>query len=354
MFTWTETPLTEMWHQLRYLRSPANVRNLLSGQIISCRTPMRSSDSELDKRSREIASCIRQADEYYKAADTVGLATHPLLQFYGAECLAKAVVLANNSSILLSNINYHGLTTRANTAADSSDKKRLQAYSNDSSIWRIEDEFAVTNQGVFLELCKTIGESEQCVGTVLKLKNLFKILPDLDNLYRRHYSENSNCFYLYSNPRKSSEGKVTIYFDRREDIPDIAAVFPEFISSFVEDEMTFGEQVTARGFISKEPMDLPLTFGAVHEGTVGGRYFIRPLECGLKESFSVIFAAMFILSNVVRYKPAFWMEQLEGNSSGSASLAEALCNLAKRRLPNEALNAIWHEEFTYGTPGRLS
>ena len=353
MFTWTETPLTEMWHQLRYLRSPANVRNLLSGEIMSRRTPM-PSDSELDRRSREIASCIRQADEYYKAADTVGLATHPLLQFYGAECLAKAVVLANNSSIWLSNINYHGLTTRANTAADSSDKARLQAYSNDSSIWRIEDEFAVTNQGVFLELCKTIGKSVPCVGAVLKMKDLFKILPDLDNLYRRHYRENSNCFYLYSKPQKSSEGKVEIYFNRGENIHDIAAVFPEFISSFVEDEMTYGEQVAARGFISKEPMDLPLTFGVVQKGTVGGRYFIRPLECGLKEPFSIIFAARFILSNVVRYKPVFWMEQLEGNSSGSASLAEALCNLAKRRLPNEALNAIWHEEFTYGTPGRLS
>ena len=117
--------------------------------------------------------------------------------------------------------------------------------------------------------------------------------------------------------------------------------------------MTFGEQVTARGFISKEPMDLPLTFGVVQKGTVGGRYFIRPLECGLKEPFSIIFAAMFILSNVVRYKPVFWMEQLEGNTSGSASLAEALCNLAKRRLPNEALNAIWQEEFEYGTPARV-
>jgi hypothetical protein len=334
---------------------------------MSCRKPRRSSDSELDKRSREIASCIRQADEYYKAADTVGLATHPLLQFYGAECLAKAVVLANNPSIWLSDINYHGLTTRANTAADSSDRAKLQAYSKDSSIWTIEDEFAVTNKGVFLELCQTIGESVP-EGAVLNLKDLFKILPDLANLYRRHYNEHPLCLYLHSEPQKSSEGKVYIYFRTEESINNICNLFTEFQSDFLVNEeaasgvgtdgyymaevdLPQGIHASCKGFISKGQMDLPLTFGSVQRGTVGGLYFIRPLECGLKESFSVIFAAMFILSNVVRYKPAFWMEQLEGNSSGSASLAEALCNLAKRRLPNEALNAIWHEEFTYGTPG---
>ena len=97
MFTWTETPLAAMWNHLRYLGSPANVARLLSGEVDSGRTHTLPRSSDLDKRSYEIASCIRQADGYYRAADAVGLAVHPLLQFYGAEALAKASILANDT-----------------------------------------------------------------------------------------------------------------------------------------------------------------------------------------------------------------------------------------------------------------
>src|SRR5687768_9895481 len=111
MFTWTETPLTDMWNHLRYLGSSANVARLLSGEIESGRHTALPRSSDLDKRSYEIASCIRQADGYYRAAAAVGLAVNPLLQFYGAEALAKASILANDTSVWLSDISYHGLST---------------------------------------------------------------------------------------------------------------------------------------------------------------------------------------------------------------------------------------------------
>jgi hypothetical protein len=85
VFTWTETPIVEMWRHLRYLRSPLNVLNLLSGKIKSKRVEKWPESEQLRERAYEIAACIQQADEYYRSADAVGLATHPLLQFYGAE-----------------------------------------------------------------------------------------------------------------------------------------------------------------------------------------------------------------------------------------------------------------------------
>lgn len=83
----------------------------------------------------------------------MGLATQPLLQFYGAHALVKSVILANTDK-KLSDLNYHGLSTRANTATDSDTQKELQDYSNDSSKWEIEKEYAITNNGVFPYLCK--------------------------------------------------------------------------------------------------------------------------------------------------------------------------------------------------------
>ena len=116
MHIWTDTPLDEIWNQLRYLSSPPNVRNVLSGRVESGRDcPWPESDA-LDKQANEIASCIRQADEYFQASRAVGMETRPLLQFYGAESLAKAVILASDNALSLIDLRFHGLSTRPNTA----------------------------------------------------------------------------------------------------------------------------------------------------------------------------------------------------------------------------------------------
>ena len=99
---------------------------------------------------------------------------------------------------------------------------------------------------------------------------------------------------------------------------------------------------------------MSIEFAACEDGAIAGRFFVRPLESGLHKSTSVLFLAMFILSNLVRYKPAFWMDAIEGRTSDSVFIAEALCNVFERRFPNDVLNLIWHESFTFGTLGYLS
>jgi len=59
MFTWSEMPLVDMWNDLRYLESPANVARLLSGDIESARQHALPRSSDLDERAYEIASCVR-------------------------------------------------------------------------------------------------------------------------------------------------------------------------------------------------------------------------------------------------------------------------------------------------------
>jgi hypothetical protein len=286
MFFWTETPETEIWNQIRYLKSTKNVENLLSGKTNSQR-----------QRAIEIASCIRQADEYYQAAEVVGLVTQPLLQFYGAHALAKAVVLSNTSK-KLSDINYHGLATRANCVTDVNLQKELQNYSDDPSKWEIEKEFAITNHGLFPTLCESIDETIPNIGVVLSFKELLSRIPDLNIIYGRHYNESSSC--------------------------------------------------TAIGGGAAQNSNVPII-----PGNSGGFYLVKPLKSGIYKPFATIFVGLFILSNVVRYKPAFWMQEIEGKISGSASIVENFCNISKRRIPNETLEAIWNEKFEYGVPARM-
>ena len=348
MHIWTETPLTEIWNQMRYLERPSNVCRLLSGGIHSHRKQLYSESEELTTRARRIAACIQQADEYFIASEGVGLATKPLLQFYGAQSLAKALILSNDSGIDLSQLKYHGLSTRASTAK-ATERSTLQTYTDTPSDWAVESEFAIADEGVFPHLSKAAGDTVTSPGTILRFKDLIRCLPDLAQLYRRHYGKSSHCFYLYSEPKLDNQGRYEVFFSSRECLDDLHSAFPEFRIGHEEIE-----KHSHHGFRSAAALPELPTFGVVEEGTVAGKYYVRPHASGIHRSLTIIYASLFILSIVVRYKPAFWIRVMESSETGSVSIVEAFCNLARRRYPNAILEGIWHERFTYGTPARLS
>jgi hypothetical protein len=348
MHVWTDTPLTEIWHQLRYFRSSSNVYGLLTGLIKSNRTSPWAQSESVKQQAYEIASCVQQADEYFQASEQIGLATKPLLQFYGAQALSKALILANDSNIDLSKLRYHGLSTRPSIASEPR-RTELQAYSDNPLKWEIEQEFAVTNDGVLPNLARIVGDNVPRFGIVLRFKELIRIIPDLSKLYRRHYSEPSHCFYLYGEPNLTNQGIFEISFSRRGDINEFLQVFPEFASGFQKEELP-----ERFGFRSKNALTSAPPFGVVQKGTIAGRYYVRPHESGIHESLTILYSTLFILGNVVRYKPAFWMKVIESKETGSVSIVEALCNLVKRRLPNDVLEGIWHENFTYGSAAYIS
>jgi hypothetical protein len=345
MFTWSETPLVDLWGQLRYLASSANVYDLLSGQLGIQRQlgsqslPLYNKSDALKARAHEIASCIRQADEYYRSSDSVSLATQPLLQFYGAESLAKAVILANVPDSQLSDMNYHGLSTNPNVAKDNVEE--LKAYSSNPNSWEVEKQFAITNKGVFPLLCKSVGDTLPPEGTVFFFKELLSTIPDMATRYA-HFQETSHCFYLSGYPEYNQDKKLHVSFSPREKLSKVIKVFPEFENDFEQ---------TGDGFLSRSTMNGYPPFLCLQEGTVAGIYLVRPVAGGIYHSFPILFATLFILSNIVRYKPAFWMKVIEGQSTGIISIVEAFCSIAKRRLPNDVLDAIWNEKFKYGTPG---
>jgi hypothetical protein len=344
---WTDSPVREIWQQLRYLRSQANVVNLLSGRTRSARTTHWPDSDDLKRRAYDISSCIEQADQYFHAAQEVGLATKPLLQFYGAQALAKALVIANDDAIKLHDLRYHGLSSRASTATAVNEKKTLQNYSDGLVDWTIEEEFAVTHDGVFPYLAGCAGDRVPARGLVLYFKDLLRITPDLSDLFTLHYGERSHAFYTYGKPQVGSDGHYSVSFSK-VDKGTVRSIFPEFDNNY--------EEIDHRGnpgFLSLKKVDHKPDFGIEVSGTVAGIYFTRPHPCGIVSPLSVLYAAQFILSNVVRYKPAFWMRVLEGRSTGSASIVEALCNLVERRFPCEILGTLWNERFSFGSPGYL-
>lgn len=345
MHIWTSSPNEEIWRQLRYLTSVANVESLLSGTT-SSRRSTRWTSADASRAAHEIAACVRQADEYFRAAGCVGLPTKPLLLFYGAQSLAKAAILANDSTLELRSLNYHGLNTRPSTAAEP-DRVSLQGYVDTPPSWTLEDEFAVSHDGVFPHLCRICGNTEVRQGVIFRFKELVRVLPDLSGIFARHYGEASHCIYLYSGPDIESDNRLHVYFSVASH-GEITSVFPEFTTGF---EAVFMHD-DVPGYRKQDSADLG--FATLEKGTIAGRYLVRSLQAGIHASMPVMFAAMFILRNVVTYKPAFWMDVIEGRTSGSVSIAESLCNVFERRFPNDILESIWQESFTFGAPGYVT
>ncbi len=84
----TEHPTREMWKYLRRFVDGAYVEELICKQH-----GISDQSRNIKKQARQLAYCIRQAEEYFEAAEHVGLPTKPNLLYYGAASLSSALIL---------------------------------------------------------------------------------------------------------------------------------------------------------------------------------------------------------------------------------------------------------------------
>jgi hypothetical protein len=351
MFTWTNQPYESMWNHLRLLQASKNVEALLTGKMRSKRAFILE-DEELTKRkSQQIAYAIKQADEYFAAAETVSIATSPLLYFYGMLSLAKAATVANNKEMLLDDIKYHGLFTRSIT-------EELKQYNDNYEHWRIENEFAVANDGVACEFFKVAHLESLPKNSIIRFKDILKINPEIGELYSRYYNEPACFFPLYS--YKTTEQPFSIEINpQTTNKHDFLKSFDSITNDFdISDEILHSQALILR---SKPHVTAVPKYMGIYYPIPGGRYLVSGLE--YEENSQHIkkyippelcdYIGMFILGDIVRYKQEFWGGIITGEIDGSISLVNLFVSIAENRFPNYILNLIFNEKFEYGSPGRL-
>ena len=207
VFTWSENPMVDMWNHIKFFRNEYNCKRLLKGDIKSQRNLIYEDGENLGKKVKQITMSINQAIEYFEAADHCSINTSPLLYFYGMLSLAKALIVANVKNIFLDDIKYHGLETRPKTES-------LRAYNRNPSLWNMENEYAVTNDGVFKYLCELLGMGVFQNGSVIRFKDILSICPEISNMYEKYYNEPSKILYLYKHEIISkSPYKIKISFE---------------------------------------------------------------------------------------------------------------------------------------------
>lgn len=335
MHLWTDTPISELWNQIRVFRSAANVNQLLTGKLKAQRPYAFPNNEATQQRSQFIAACIRQADDYHVAEQEVTLTTRPLLQYYGAQALAKAVVLVLDQNIGMDVLHYHGLKQNS-----------LASVPGASTILQAA---AAVGDGIFPNFCMVVEGKRPANNAVLRFRELARITPDLKEIYERLTGELSHTFYLSGRPSITGDGYFEVYFSHRVTCNAVASVFPEFSEDFSPTQDPGNPGFRSRSILSEQP-----SFFVMEKGTVAGQYLIRAHSSGIYRSPLVLHAGLFVLSLLVRYQPDLWARAIEGDKDGSAAIVEAFCNLARRRFPHDILSLLWGEPIVLATPAYLT
>jgi hypothetical protein len=337
-----------------FLSKKNNAKSLLAGKIKSARTVVYEQEEVLDKKANQVSLGISQSFEYFRAADSVTIATRPLLYFYGMLSLAKSLIVANKKEIYFENMKYHGLTQQLREPIDTA----LKDYVDKPKDWKMESEYAITRPGVAQHLTELMCGFQFPNDTIVTFKDILSVCPEIAQMFEFFYGEPSKTIYLYRYREISKDPYRLEICPAEKDEKEIFKRIPELVDDFELSPEVLHSQ--ARILTSKSLVKFPEYLG-IYSPPVGGRYIIGGLKYRVGSRYSsryvdpivVDYVAFFILSMCVRYKQDFWGDIVQGKESGVLGLIELYISAAKRRFPNAILNHLFGLNFSYGTPARL-
>jgi hypothetical protein len=333
------------WHLLQFLESSDNLRN-----SIDRHHGWRPSDA----RAREIAACLRQGRLFYLAGAESPIDISPLQFFYGMVAFAKALTLScDRTKSLSSLVPSHGIQDRS--ASNSRLGELATNIEGAGTLAEFNDVVASRNRLCYFDVhfhpqtfVIPCADSAAISGLRLTFKDVLSRIPGMEGLYAATTSELPNTASVTFQAPSFVENKWTIRiddstrYDGRDSLRAIAeewrARFPflrgwrvleaqqawgKSIIQFVNvtpdgDDLAEGGLIEAGGAFIAPPESLHIgRFDDIQQyldpiagGFSGGSYAIAPLQGFHLSEYTLHYAALFMLSSVVRYRPQTWMHVL--------------------------------------------
>ena len=338
MFTLTDRAYETMWRHLHLLSHEMNARRLLQGQLSAGRTACLTPD-DLERKARQVAYCIVQASEYYKAADSVTIDTSPLLYFYGMLALSKALIVANEPGTLLDDIKYHGLKAERSAALPALEEQRVR-----------------TDDGVFARLTNVIQGFRYPKGAAFVLMDVLSISPELSDVYERIFNAPARCLIRYHIRLHSINPYSLEVCVVAPDADYISKRIPELVGDFdLRPNTQGGESAWFKWFRSKPSLPQPPRAFWPYNPAEGGEYLVGALpyyvDGNLERRYLYPplsdYIGMFVLSDCVRYRQDLWRGVVQGRETGVLGLIELFIDVSRRRFPNLILDQLFKEPFEY-------
>jgi YaaC-like protein len=331
------------WNQFLFLESTTNLKPLV--KRLTGRTPSTAV-------ARGIAVCLQQGRLFYQSAAQSPPEIRPLLLFYGTMAFARAVTAAVECVGLEALPQSHGVKDVTPNGAVLSDL--LVRIEPNGTFARFNDVVANRNQlkvigrGLnFRTISLPAAQSADLQNLQLSLKDILARTPTLANLYvatfgEPAYSEQMILDQHAASPRWNLQFyDVTPLTDRttlRQIVESLRTRFPiltkwrlveaarawdRSVLKFVNvpvpanelDEQTLGEfelRFVAQHGIEGPDVDIERILSPLGGGisTGASHVLIAPLAGQYLSEYSLQYLGMFLLSSLVRYRPATWVHAL--------------------------------------------
>jgi len=341
----------ELWFYLGLFSQEGYVRRRLSD--MHANLPIR----KLRERAFRINSCINQAKEYYEAAKSTSILTRPLLLYYGMYSLAKALIYLRNPLIDLNTLKHHGLKQ---PEIPDSPRKLLNSSAklhrngvfyhfsrftqhNHCAISVGEEEGHYESSGI---IPMTTSFEDIPVGQEFLLRELLLSIPELFDVFLITEKKNHRLYEISLELSKNISGNskrlLTFYKkgDKRMSTKSLQRAFSEIkhnteLVTEKEDAILFDRS-------SREDYE-KLVPQRLVESTSHGLYLLSP-DISTSD-MNANFIIMFMLSNVVRYKPPLWQRIL---GSSHKVMIEKFLFSAESKFPHLIVNELLGKIIFFG------
>ncbi|WP_018131387.1 YaaC family protein [Effusibacillus pohliae] len=333
----TEEPYRKMWDTFVYFENEQTASRYLRDQYEKSGLP--EPQRAAYQATPKLIFGIKQARQYYRAAETCDIMTKPLLLYYGMMSLARALIACRDPDYpTTTSVLKHGLSTR---------KLKRDSYCF------IQDEIRVQKDGLFVVLHEMLGGSRFSERQRVVMKDLLAVLPELIPCYQRLYGLPCVCEF----EQKSDEHHT--YWDLPRWILQARGYTrEEFLNMLNRMHTDPSSQANRPVFYLQEcdpPGRLHLHHGSpvAHHplliGDVTGKMHIRYPLAGdfLLPEISLHFMVMFVLGMLCRYETERWGEMILTFLSQDVYLINEFLNLSMRKFPNLILNELFGEQYIF-------
>jgi hypothetical protein len=332
----TEQPYRKLWDTFVYFENEQTTSEFLRNRF---------TESGIDHVQRHVYQAtpkfifsIKQAREYYRAAEACDILTKPLLLYYGMMALAKALITAHDPVYPSStSVLKHGLSTR---------KLKREDYSF------AEDEVRVQKDGIFHVLHRTLGGPHLENQQRFTMKELLAVIPELIPTYHRLYGQaRVGQLEIARKDGQKARWKVPRSFvagcdKTREELLELLNRYGGEKTRFFdpeEQEEPGMFSLCVEGEESAHPLLVHDFSGRPHLRFPHGEDLVLP-------ELSVHYMIMFVLGMLCRYETERWGEMILTFSSHDTFLINEFLNVSMRKFPNLILDALCRERNIFYTP----
>lgn len=387
----TENPINEMWNYLFLFCDESFYIGKIQQSISSL--DFEKNRLNIEKQAKQIKLSLKQAKEYFDAANEVSIITKPLLVYYGYVALSKALILIKNDGEysydymrMKEKHNHHGLNLKKDFSTCNS--KYLSDFlgtiestvnfnkdtpwgnfpifynsiSSDSIL--ITGKYEIENSSIYAteyQLCDSV-DKRQILNKMetFNLLELFQYLPDLYSYFDLKKIETklfpvniSKSTFAKTgikvngsivNADKLRNFSIVINEIKKDDIGKIIEYYKKIGFDFLkisDNAISCTLSETIHIDDNKSSMFIPDAVSGISEET----YCIFNSEHYITESASY-YIILFMLSMLCRYFPDIWVDRIE-KLDGFSELISFYMQVAIRKVPNLILNQMTDTKFIF-------